>query len=600
MSLPKLTPNSSVEWLRKNFTKSARERKRTSERRRKRLEKLARWISGKKVKVRYQNRGAKCQPAPHGSTHDMDVYVPTDEHEQPTTDLPDAVWDFVFQKAELVHELGHVLYTDFEAMEDYGERIADMHEKQLFHNLFNIVEDGAIERQLAASYNVGNDLEIKNRNLMMLGDPGIKRGDGRELTFAEAIETVLMDWAKWDSGRATKLLDPSDDDYVFTDAEDRERVIEMLPSMKANLLDVVSEPDPRERVRITYEWFIDIKPEFEDADALSGDPLMGMMQNFPDDGNVYVVLPGDPPDDAEAIEPDEDDVVIHLGRITPEEDPDIEPGGDYEAAIEADDEGDNIEDGEAWLDACKATGHTLLMAGEGDVQVETLQKGKKYGKRYRDELRRVLQRQRNPQTVHNQRAGRPDPQSLWQLGYGKSRVFSNEREPEDKDYAVVLLLDRSGSMGGDVGTDWIVDEAEAVVYGLSWALEELGVDVAVISIAGDAYLEKSFDESTEDAKRNLCRGYSYGGTPLGKALDLAQARLDRMNANPLVFSVTDGEPTDNYDNVLAEVTFPVVGVYFQKDTPDIGDVRQYYHRIKASNKADLSRNVEGLIKQMVV
>lgn len=592
----RLRPNTTVSQIRRKIGKSARERKRTSEKRRRRLEKHGRWISGRDMEVQFQRKGASCQP--HPGSRDFLVKIPTDEHDQPETDLDPEVWDFVFQKAELIHELGHVLYTDFDTMKEYADRAEDehgVHGLRLFKQLQNINEDGAIERQLAAAYNVGNDLQIKNANLLQSGEPGVTDGHQQVHKLHHGIESFLMDTSKYDTGRAAQLLDPADDGYVFEDDDLRERMVELLPMLKQMSEDIVTEPDPAERIRITYDYFEKLIDEIEDVGEITEDPLDWLSQLFPDDANVYVVKPGgEPPDDAEALDPDEDDVVIVL-------DPD--EAQQYAQSVDADDEDDeNTDDVEAWQRAVEATGHRMYTENTGDVDAATWAKAQQYASRFEKELRRVLQQQRASATDVNQRAGRPDVQALWKLGYGESRVFQNERKPEEKTYSAVLLLDRSGSMGGDLPAPWIIDEAEAVTTALSMALEAVGVETAIVAVAKDATLEKPFGVPTEQRKHVLCRNHSDGGTHLGKALALAKERLRQRQDSPLVFAVTDGEPSDDdrYEDELRSATFPVVGAYFGPERADPSDVRGYYHRIVTSDKDDLDRNVEGLIKRLVV
>lgn len=609
----RITPNTSISNLRAGLGKSQREKRRESESRRKRLEKLARWISGKNVEVEFVKKGASCRPKP-GPENGMVVRVPTAEHEQPETELDPSVWDFVFQKAELIHELLHVLYTDFDTHEVHIEKINDMHQKEVFKNIFNIAEDGAIERQGERNYNIGNDLRIKNENLMRKGEPGVERyynGEVcQELRFHDAFELFLMDKLKFDTGRAKKLMDPTDDDYHFHEPEDREKLLELLPRTWEFRRDVLTEPDGAERVRITYEYFQDVKGDLEDWGEMANDDLLQqLMQNFPDDANVYVVTPGEPPEDAEALEPDDDDVVIQLGGGDKEGDEEEGEGGEeggpearYGEQIEADgdDEEEEMDGYESWAESVEETGDHLEVVQDGEAESGHWPKAENRAKRYKSHLKQALQRERESKIKPDQRAGRPDAQNLWKLGYGEGRVFEEEREPDEKDYSVVILLDRSGSMGGDVNADWIVDEAEITASALAMALEGIGAEVAVLSVSGGVSLEKTFEQSTEARKDVMLRNHSKGGTPLGSALELAKDQLEGREGKSLVFSITDGEPTDGYNRVLKEVTFPVVGVYFKKKKPDISDVREYYHRIKASDKENLSGTVEGLIKRMVV
>ena len=613
----KLKPNTSISHIRRRLGKSERARKRESDRRRRRLEKLARWVSGRNVEVIFRGRVAACAPASSGSPFELTVWIPTAEHEQPETDLDPSVWDFVFQKAELVHELGHVLYTDFTAMEEYIDHLPDLHKRRAFQRLFNINEDGAIERQLARDYNVGDDLEIKNRNLLMSMEPGERKGIGgkRVLAFHEALEVVLMDWAKWDSGRAERLLDPRDDKYFFEEEEERQMLVGLLPTLREMVGEVVTEPNGRRRVEITYEYFVnDIWPILEETgDAMDSDVLQQLMAMFPDDAEIHFIVEGDP-DEADSLEPEDDEMdedgnvkVFMLatggsGGEEGDEDVEIALSRKYGRQVDADDEGDvEAEDAEAWMSAVKKSGVSVTYPELGDLDRDVWVTALNRGRRYKRKLERVLQRERESEIARNQRAGRPDVQSLWQLGYGETRVFENQRKPEEKDYNVVVILDRSGS----IASDGLEEEAEATATGLAWALEELGINVAVVSAGGIVSLEKGFDSPIDQRKSVLCQNRADGNTPIGAATKLAAEKLNEMDGESLIFTITDGYPSDagTYWKALEVIHFPVVGVYFGAQLPgeeEINRAKQLYHRLVTASEHDLHQKTETLIERMVV
>lgn len=615
-----IKPNTSLNKVRRGVGKSERQRKRESGRRRARLEKVARWTSGKNVRVRFRPEQAACEKGGSAAPYDLLIWVPTAEHDQPATDLDPAAWDFVFQKAELVHELGHVLYTDFEAMEEYIGKVNDLHEKELFRNMFNIVEDGAIERQLAADYNVGNDLEIKNANLMVQGEPGHEvnpmQGDKyHELNFADAVECILMDWGKYDTERADQLLDPDEGAYVFESPDDKARTVEVLPLLRDLIADVVTEPNGRDRVRITYEYFRELVDKF-DFDEVRDDPLMQLMKLFPDDGNVYVVIPGDPPDDAEALEPDEDDTVIFL---EPGELSGGAPPGDaeqkYAEQIENDagEEDDEAEDAVEWAKSARNTNESVSVIQSGDVNTDRWKAAERFADTLTPSLEQVLDIEKESEMVGGQRAGRPETRSLWKLGYGNQRVFMDERREDEKDYTVVILVDRSGSMKTGYGAtepepgDEIL-AAEEAAAGLAQALENVGVNVAVLSCSGEdpsTYLEKPFGVPTEKKKDVLTRGHADDGTPLGTTLELARDRLQGMPGEKFVVSITDGSPTDDghYEDQLDKCTFPVIGVYLGSNAPgasgdpeDRNEARQWYHALTWADTDNLQQQVKGMVE----
>lgn len=603
----KITPNTTLKGIRRNIGASSRERKRTSERRRNRLERLARWVSGEDVVVKFVDKQARCEDR-NGV---MVISVPSDEHEQVETDLDPAVWDFVFQKAELVHELLHVLYTDFEVFEEYIDEADDMYRKQVFKSIFNIAEDGAIERQGAAKMNIENDLKIKNENLLRATEPGMETVNGnRSFGLWGGLQVVLMDKVKYDVGRARKLLNPKNDDYYLMADEEREALVELLPRIFEFREEVLSEPNGGERIRIAWDFYEDIIEVLEEEGDIEEPPeTEELMQQFANDGEVYVVRPGDEePEDAEELELGPDDTVIVLGEPEgeggegdDEEGPEVRYGEEVEA--DAPEEDEEVKNVEQWAKSVEKTGSHLAYVDGSEVEKDNWRAAEKYASRFEKELRRTLQHERESESIPGQRAGRPDMQSLWKLGYGESRVFTNERDPEEKDYNVVLLLDRSGSMGGDHGQEWIVDEVESVAAGLSIALENLGVKTAILGVGRDVYLEKAFGETTENAKGRVCRDHSDGSTPLATALELAEDQLERRQGTPLVFSLTDGMPDreGEYLNTLERVTFPVVGAYIGGHSPSKKEAEGLYHRlVREENSDHFSGSVLNLIERMVV
>jgi nitric oxide reductase activation protein len=532
------------------------------------------------------------------------------------TDLEPSVWDFVFQKAELFHELGHVRYTDFDAMEEFGDRLGDMHLQRLFSRFFNCLEDGAIERQLAVDYNVGNDLEIKNANLLM-SDRATKGLEQKtvhgsqnyyEVGYAEAIQAILLDWSKYDTGRTEKLLDPSEDSWRFRNEGIRRGVIESLPVLKSAVEKTYSQPNGRERVKQAFEHFKQLLDKFEMFEDVTEDDIFTELMNlFPGDGEVYFVRPGgDPPDDAEELDVDEDDVVIFL---EPGEMSDDEAEKDYGQEVEADDAGEEMEaEVKRWQSSVKATGTELSVPTESDFDESIWGKAKQMKPRFLKELRSSLTQEKESEVVTGQRAGRPDTQQLWTLKHGNARVFEQEAQPEAKDYSVVLLLDRSGSMTNN-GTD-LLHEAVSTVTGLALALEELGVDVAVIGVGRsfgnqEVALEKPFGVEVEEQKHILSSFANGGGTPLTPALEIASDRLRTMPGRSLVIAVTDGYPdhSDQYLEQLRKTTFPVAGVYVDEEEPDEGvvdEARSYYHRLVPSNMEDMGYNVVQMLRRLTV
>ncbi len=125
-----------------------------------------------------------------------------------------------------------------------------------------------------------------------------------------------------------------------------------------------------------------------------------------------------------------------------------------------------------------------------------------------------------------------------------------------KTLPVILLLDNSGSMSAD---DHIVTLNNAVNTMLK-SFRELDsiiatISVAVITFGGEAKLlqELKLAGESSDVKLEAC-----GGTPYGMALRIAKEmiedreKLPKRSYRPMVITVSDGLPNDEWQTALEE------------------------------------------------
>lgn len=167
-----------------------------------------------------------------------------------------------------------------------------------------------------------------------------------------------------------------------------------------------------------------------------------------------------------------------------------------------------------------------------------------------DELAKQLRLDQQTETRAGLTSGRTvNPKLAHRLGYGDPRVFEESIAGDEKEYFVVLVLDRSGSMGPgynqSLSKSSKISVATRAVARFALACEALDIDVAVIDFYNDeARLAKPASIDTEFAQETLLDCGTEGGTPLKDALTLATNLADMDSRESIIISMTDGMPRD--------------------------------------------------------
>ncbi|CDK38283.1 VWA domain-containing protein [Halorubrum sp. AJ67] len=146
--------------------------------------------------------------------------------------------------------------------------------------------------------------------------------------------------------------------------------------------------------------------------------------------------------------------------------------------------------------------------------------------------------------------------TAYRLGYGDPRTFTETLPGNEKDYFLVLILDRSASMGPSYYDDEPESKISVATNGVArfaLACESLDIDVAIIDFyRDDVRLVKPPAVETEFASEQILSTETGGKTPLAEALSLARTLADSSPRESLIISMTDDKPSD-IDAVASEI-----------------------------------------------
>lgn len=215
-------------------------------------------------------------------------------------------------------------------------------------------------------------------------------------------------------------------------------------------------------------------------------------------------------------------------------------------------------------------------------------------------LHEKLRQEKKKSTRRNQRRGNVDRSQLPNLvTSGNTRIFKKTERGGEKDYSCIVVLDRSGSMGGRD-----IQVAEQAVGAFMYALDEVGIDACLMDMyRNNARIVSPFGQQIKAAHGGIYSGEAGGSTPLSDCLFAARERLEMRGGNPFVIVITDGHPDDNeeYMNQLRQCHMPVLGVLLNlgqdpESVPDwMDEQKRNYHREKmVFNSDQLSETLEQL------
>lgn len=176
---------------------------------------------------------------------------------------------------------------------------------------------------------------------------------------------------------------------------------------------------------------------------------------------------------------------------------------------------------------------------------------------------------------HGTRSGKLSKRRLTGVPVGQTSVFRRRRQPEQKDYDIILILDRSSSMvytprrreqlGIDDDVPQPVELAEETVAAFALALEHplINANVAIVDFYdATPRLIKPFTTPTGVVQDSLMSSKAASGTPLTAVTDLATGWLTERGNDAIIITVTDGQAADvdAFQAAVGDTTIPVAGL----------------------------------------
>lgn len=603
------------------------------------FQKLASLHSGKNVEVTISGDQAYADLSPSSDGgYNTKINIPKKIPNMQISDYDPDVWEMLFQKVEMYHELGHILYTDWPSYKRVKKSVVDSKEK-IFHEWWNIVEDAAIERLLAERFSVEKDLKIKNENLLKSTKPS------RYLTLAQSISMRLMEY-KHPLGWTEELEDESNHRLTFENDRTNMLYHEAAEIIEDMVPDILEMGDPEKRNENIGMLFRELEELLEESDHEDEVPETNFSFSLSDDAQnqgdgsdgMEVDMPtvdseegekGESSDGGGGMsvdsEEDEEENEEGFSGLSDEEQRELEE--EYEKEMQNEGSGntekETTESLEEWTESVKQSASRsgedleLVVYEEEDVAYEPQRKYKESRRQSRQLsqfLEQKLRRQRRNKRQKGLQSGTINSRSLYKTKKGKSNVFHRDRKADEKDYSCIVLVDRSGSMGSGVTLMGSQDddpdmmpEAEKAAGSLAIALEEVGVDVSVLSLfQNEVTLDKDFNEEVEQNQSKMFHGKASGGTPLNEALSIAKGRLEGHWSHPFIVVLTDGYPDypRDYQDTLEACNFPVLGTYITENEGEHEEDghtanASFYHKLEERQYESAYGAIRNLVKSIM-
>lgn len=143
------------------------------------------------------------------------------------------------------------------------------------------------------------------------------------------------------------------------------------------------------------------------------------------------------------------------------------------------------------------------------------------------------------------------------MAFDATKFNSKISVPALRTLPVVLLLDVSGSMGGDKINSLYDATVQMIDSFVDQELKEKVINVAIITFGASVDLHTKYTAVNDLKQNGIGRFTARGGTPMGIALQMAKDIIEdedetpkKKAYTPVVVLVSDGQPNDEWRGPL--------------------------------------------------
>lgn len=159
------------------------------------------------------------------------------------------------------------------------------------------------------------------------------------------------------------------------------------------------------------------------------------------------------------------------------------------------------------------------------------------------------------------------------LSLDKQIIVSTENT--EKNFHFIWMIDCSGSMNIHNRLSYVKEGLKLVIPEIEQkcSLEDINVNFGILKFSDNAVWSVKIGEKVSDV---IYEDIKSGGiTSLGSAIDIVNRELNEIKINcktliPVIFLITDGMPTDHYDEAVEQLLTSFMGKNAYKDVIAIG------------------------------